>query len=170
MTARGTGDDAADAGSAVGAVRFERRALDGLEPRALFELMRLRVDVFVVEQACPYPELDDLDVHPGTRHVLARLDDRLVGCARTIAPGSAVEPARIGRVAVRDEYRGTGVAGAMMRWTIAALAREHPRHDVTLGAQLAVERFYAALGFARVSDEYVEDGIAHVAMTRPHDG
>lgn len=149
----------------AGAV-FERRALEALSARELFELARLRVDVFVVEQACPYPELDDADPHPGTRHVLGRVDGRLVACARTLAPASPVAPARIGRVAVREAHRGGGLARAMMRWTLAELAREHPGHDVALGAQLAVEPFYRSLGFERASDEYVEDGIAHVDMTR----
>ena len=148
---------------------FERHRLDALGARDLFELLRLRVDVFVVEQACPYPDLDDADVDSGTRHVLGRVDGRIVACARTLAPASPVAPARIGRVAVREEHRGTGLAGALMRWTIDALAREHPDHDVTLGAQIAVEGFYRSLGFERVSDEYVEDGIPHVDMTRPAD-
>lgn len=153
--------------SSADTVRFEHHRLDALAPRELFELLRLRVDVFVVEQACAYPELDDVDLHPGTRHVLGRLDGRLVACARTMAPGSAVEPARIGRVAVRDGHRGTGLARRLMRWTLAHLEHAHPAHDVALAAQLTVERFYASLGFERVSGEYVEDGIAHVDMTRP---
>lgn len=148
----------------LASVRFEHRPLSSLAPRALFDLLRLRVDVFVVEQACPYPELDDHDVDPGTRHVLATLNGRLLGCARTIAPVSAADPARIGRVAVRDGYRGTGLAQALMRDTLDAIARAHPRHDVILGAQLRAERLYTAFGFERRSNEYVEDGLPHVDM------
>jgi len=159
-------DDPANAAGLPPAAIFESRALDALAARELFELLRLRVDVFVVEQACPYPELDDIDIHPGTRHVLGRVDGRLVACARTVPPASPATPARIGRVAVHEDHRGGGLARALMRWALAGLAREHPGHDVTLGAQVAVERFYGSLGFGRVSDEYLEDGIVHVDMTR----
>ena len=150
-----------------GAARFAWRRFAELDTRALFDLARLRIDVFVVEQACPYPELDGLDVHPGTRHVLGRRHGELVACARTMAPPAPGAAARIGRVAVREECRGEGLARALMDWTLAALAREHRGHPVALGAQLAVEGFYASFGFARASDEYLEDGIAHVEMTRP---
>jgi len=67
---------------------------------------------------------------------------------------------------VREDHRGAGHAGALMRWTLEALSDEHPERPVALGAQIAVEGFYASLGFRRVSDEYVEDGIAHVEMLR----
>ena len=147
--------------------RFERHALTALGARELFELARLRIDVFVVEQACPYPELDDLDVRPDTRHVLGHLGERLIACARTLPPPAPGEAARIGRVAVREEHRGRGVAQRLMRWTIGTLEADHPGSPIVLGAQVAVERFYASLGFVRVSGEYFEDGILHVEMQRP---
>ena len=155
------------AGGRTPAPRFERRALEALGPRELFELARLRVDVFVVEQACPYPELDDLDVHAGTRHVLGRAGGELIACARTMVPPAPGEAARVGRVAVRESRRGEGVARRLMDWTLAALGRDHPDSPIVLGAQLSVERFYASFGFERASDEYLEDGIAHVEMLRP---
>ena len=67
---------------------------------------------------------------------------------------------------MHENHRGAGLARALMRWTLDELAREHPGHDVTLGAQIVAEGFYRSLGFERVSDEYVEDGIPHVDMTR----
>ena len=150
-----------------GELRLERRAFETLGTRTLFDLARLRVDVFVVEQACPYPELDDTDVRAGTRHVLGRVGGELVACARTMAPTAPGEAARIGRVAVREGHRGAGHAGRLMRWTLVALARDHPGSPTILGAQTAVAGFYASLGFERASDEYVEDGIPHVEMIRP---
>ena len=161
-TATGSGDDDMP--------RFERRAFGEFGTRELFDLARLRIDVFVVQQACPYPELDDLDVHPGPRHALGFAGEALIACARTMPPAAPGEAARIGRVAVREGHRGTGVARRLMSWTIEALARDHPDSAIVLGAQVTVERFYAALGFARASDEYVEDGILHVEMLRPPDG
>ena len=150
----------------MSAVAFERRALDALSAPELFELLRLRVDVFVVEQACPYAELDALDAAPGTAHVTGHVGGELVACARTLVPAAADEPLRIGRVAVRDGHRGRGHARALLGWTLAELSGEHPGRAVALGAQLGAEGLYASLGFRRASDEYVEDGIAHVEMLR----
>ena len=148
------------------ALRLERLPLDALTARALFELARLRVDVFVVEQRCPYPELDDLDLHPGTRHVLGYAAGELVACARTLAPPERGAAARIGRVAVRRTHRRRGLARALLDWTLAELERERPRGAVELGAQLAAEGLYASLGFERVSAAYLEDGIPHIEMRR----
>lgn len=141
--------------------------LDELSPRALFELLRLRVDVFVVEQTCPYPELDERDVLSATRHLRALSDDLLVGCARILAPEASDDAARIGRVAVRESRRGQGVAHALMERALAIIAEEFPGHPVELGAQIAAEGFYRLLGFRRCSAEYLEDGIPHVDMMHP---
>ena len=70
---------------------------------------------------------------------------------------------------MREEHRGSGVARRLMRWTLGTLEEDHPGSPIVLGAQVAVERFYASFGFVRASDEYLEDGILHVEMQRPPD-
>ena len=139
---------------------------DELDARSVHDWLRLRVDVFVVEQACAYPEIDGLDVLPGTRHLVGRdADDVVVAYARSLVDeGEAGAPVRIGRVVVAPSWRGRGVARALMRRGLADLDARHPHRDVVLGAQLPAEALYASFGFVRDSDEYLEDGIPHVDM------
>ncbi|WP_127479209.1 GNAT family N-acetyltransferase [Nocardioides pantholopis] len=135
-------------------------AVADLDPRTAYELWRLRQDVFVVEQACPYPDLDGRDLEPGTRHVLGRLDGELVGCARVLDDGGQ---ARIGRVALARPARGRGLADLLIR---AALAETGDRPCV-LDAQSPLAGWYAGFGFEVSGPEFVEDGIAHLPMRRP---
>ena len=120
----------------------------------------MRVDVFVVEQACPYRELDGADFEAS--HLRAIVGDRLAGALR-LFPGHHGGPARIGRVVVAPAFRGRGLAHRLMKEALAACSR---RGDATvvLAAQAHLEPFYAGLGFARTGALYSEDGIPHVDM------
>ncbi|MFG2008058.1 GNAT family N-acetyltransferase [Micromonospora sp. NPDC048868] len=131
-----------------------------LDARTFHDLLRLRIDVFVVEQACPYPELDGRDVEPGTRHLW--LDDGGAPLAylRILADPGGV--ARIGRVVVAPKARGGGHAGRLMA---AALELVGDRPCV-LEAQSHLVGLYARHGFAVAGPEYVEDGIPHTPMRR----
>jgi ElaA protein len=132
-----------------------------LDAGTLYSLLRLRVDVFVVEQDCPYPELDGRDTEPGTRHVWRSAGGRPVGYLRIME-----EPdggTRIGRVCVAADARGTGLARQLMA---AALDQVGGRACV-LDAQSHLAGFYAGFGFAPTGPEFVEDGIPHVPMRRP---
>jgi ElaA protein len=131
-----------------------------LDTATLYALLRLRVDVFVVEQRCPYPELDGRDDEPGTRHLWIDGDDGPSGYLRMLAaPGGA---ARIGRVVVAKHARGAGLAAELMSAALE-LAGDRP---VVLAAQAHLAAYYARLGFVPTGPEYVEDGIAHLPMRR----
>jgi ElaA protein len=129
-------------------------ALDG--PTA-YAVWRLRQDVFVVEQACPYPDLDGRDAEPGTRHVLLRDDDLLLGYARVLDDS---EHWRIGRVVLDPAARGRGLADLVMK---EALDIAKGR-DVVLDAQSPLAGWYATFGFEVDGPEFLEDGIAHLPM------
>lgn len=132
-----------------------------LDTATLYALLQLRVDVFVVEQRCPYPELDGRDSEPATRHLWLERDGAPVAYLRILAePGGAV---RIGRVAVVRPARRAGLAGELMA---AALAEAGDRECV-LNAQSHLVDFYARLGFAVSGPEYLDDGIPHRPMRRP---
>ena len=131
-----------------------------LDARTFHDLLRLRVDVFVVEQECAYPELDGRDVEPGTRHLWLARDGEPVAYLRILADPDGV--ARIGRVVVAPEARGGGHAGRLM---VAALAEIGDRPCV-LDAQSHLVDFYARHGFSGSGPEYVEDGIPHTPMRR----
>ncbi|MEV4710213.1 GNAT family N-acetyltransferase [Micromonospora sp. NPDC049374] len=131
-----------------------------LDARTFHDLVRLRVDVFVVEQECAYPEVDGRDVEPGTRHLWLARDDAPVAYLRILADPGGV--ARIGRVVVAPEARGAGHAGHLIT---AALAEIGDRPCV-LDAQSHLVDFYTRHGFTVSGPEYVEDGIPHTPMRR----
>jgi ElaA protein len=132
-----------------------------LELRTAYDVWRLRQQVFVVEQQCPYPDLDGRDDEPGTRHVLLQEDDVLLGYARVLDDADVGSGEwRIGRVVLRPSARGRGLANRVL---VAALA-VCPDRDVVLDAQAPLRQWYATFGFAVSGPEFLEDGIAHVPM------
>ncbi len=162
-------------------LRWEFHDFGSLDTAALFALMKLRVDVFVVEQACAYPELDSTDTAQETIHLLGFAGDELAAYARAMPAGThtsehgsttsegermAPPPIRIGRVVIARPYRGKGLATLLMRQLMSQLQVRFPGRDHCLAAQASVQGFYAALGFDPASDVYLEDGIAHVDMVR----
>ena len=125
-----------------------------------YAVWRLRQDVFVVEQECPYPDLDGRDTELATRHVLLHEDDGvLLGYARVLDDGAEW---RIGRVVIARAGRGQGLADVLMR----AALEECPGRDVVLDAQTPLASWYASLGFEVDGVEFLEDGIPHLPMRR----
>ncbi len=128
-----------------------------LDPGTLHDVLRLRQDVFVLEQECLYPDLDGRDLDPGTVQVWAEdAEGRVVATLRILMDGG---PVRIGRVATAVAARNRGIAAAMM----AAALRE-TQGPVVLHAQSHLAHWYEGLGFAVVGSEYLDDGIPHVPM------
>jgi ElaA protein len=134
-------------------------AFDELDARAAYAVWKLRQDVFVVEQDCPYPDLDGRDDEPGTRHVLLQDEDELLGYARVLDDGAH---ARIGRVVLAPAARGRGLADPLMRAALDAIG-ERP---VVLDAQSPLASWYASFGFEVTGEEFLEDGIPHLPMRR----
>ena len=128
-----------------------------LGPELAYELLRLRQDVFVIEQACPYPDLDGRDLEEGTRHVVLRENDELLGCARVLDDGAVW---RVGRVALRTDARGRGLADHLMT-TALEVSRGRP---VVLDAQSPLRSWYEGFGFEVTGPEFLEDGIPHLPM------
>ncbi|MFV7768746.1 GNAT family N-acetyltransferase [Shewanella marisflavi] len=146
-------------------VRWENVAFAELTLERLYELLRLRVDVFVVEQACAYPELDGKDTLPETRHLLGLdAEGQIIAYARVLAPGVSYPQASIGRVIVAESARGGGVAKLLMQQAIAIAKQAWPGRGIQIGAQEHLRQFYQDLGFRSVSEVYLEDGIPHLDM------
>jgi ElaA protein len=139
---------------------FELASFAELDAATLYALLKLRVDVFVVEQNCAYPELDGRDTEPGTRHLWISDAGGPASYLRILEEPDAVM--RIGRVVVAGRARGTGGASRLMD---AALAYIGTRTAV-LDAQSYLVDFYARYGFTKTGPEFLEDGIPHVPMTR----
>lgn len=132
---------------------------DGLAPRMAYDVWRLRQQVFVIEQDCPYPDLDGRDLEDTTRHVVLLEDSAVLGTLRVL---DDVDAMRIGRVVVAPAGRGRGLAALMMDAAMAECADR----EVRLDAQTGLTGFYAAYGFEVTGPAFDEDGIMHVPMTR----
>jgi ElaA protein len=132
-----------------------------LTPAALYGLLRLRVDVFVVEQNCPYPELDGRDTEPGTVHLWFAADDGTVlATIRVLENG---EDRSIGRVATAASARGSGLSAQLVRRGIELCGGR----TIDIGAQAYLEAWYERFGFRRSGPDYLEDGIPHLPMRLP---
>jgi ElaA protein len=139
----------------------------------LHAILRLRIDVFVLEQNCPYSELDGKDLRG--IHVWASDVDESKGvaaacCTRVLAPGVSYKEPSIGRVATRSDLRGTGLGKVLMHRSLEVCQREWPGHDVRISAQCYLGQFYRDLGFVPCGETYLEDDIPHVAMLKPMKG
>jgi ElaA protein len=135
-------------------------AFEHLTAPDVYALARLRQDVFVVEQECPYPDLDGRDTEPATRHVLLTDGDDLqglLGYARVLDDATEW---RIGRVVLAPPARGRGLADVVMQ-TALTVTRER---DVVLDAQAPLAGWYATHGFVVTGPEFLEDGIPHLPM------
>jgi ElaA protein len=131
-----------------------------LTPFEVYGLCRLRVDVFVVEQECPYPELDGRDTEPGTVHLwFEGPGGEVLATIRVLDDGAT---RAIGRVATAVPARSAGLAARLVRRGLELCAGS----PVTLGAQAHLEGWYERFGFRRSGPGYVEDGIPHVPMRR----
>ncbi|MFC6017101.1 GNAT family N-acetyltransferase [Plantactinospora solaniradicis] len=141
-------------------IEFRVAGFADLDARTLHDLLKLRVDVFVVEQECAYPELDGRDVEPGARHLWLSRNGVPFAYLRLLSDPGGVE--RIGRVAVARADRGGGHAGRLMTEALAVVGHR----TCVLDAQTRLVDFYARYGFTPTGPEYVEDGIPHVPMRR----
>lgn len=145
-------------------VELHRAWARDLDAPALYALLRLRVEVFVVEQRCPYPELDGRDLEPQTRHFwLEKPCGTVVSTLRLLEDGPGCPTVfRIGRVCTEASERGRGHTARLMS---AALA-EVGDHPCRITAQSYLAEMYARHGFVTDGTEFDEDGIAHIPMLR----
>lgn len=139
-----------------------------LKPEDLYEAVRLRESVFVVEQQCAYADADGRD--PAAWHLLGWAEGdgprRLVAYARVFEPGIRYAEGSVGRVVTAAEVRRTGVGRALMSEALRRLEGLAPGQPIRLAAQRYLENFYSGFGFRTASAPYEEDGIIHVDMLR----
>lgn len=138
---------------------------DKLSPDDLYDLLELRTNVFVVEQNCPYPELDRKDQK--AIHVFARdQNGEIVAVARIFEPGISYSEASIGRVCTSSAVRGSGAGIALMELCIREIEQRYGKCAIRISAQEYLKKFYSSFGFVQVSETYLEDDIPHIAMLR----
>ncbi|HEY3259458.1 MAG TPA: GNAT family N-acetyltransferase [Pseudonocardiaceae bacterium] len=145
---------------------LRRAKPDELDVVTLYAVLRLRVEVFVVEQACPYPELDGRDLDPSTVHFWLSphgAPTAVLGYLRLLRGGDTY---RIGRVCTARSMRGAGLADVLMR----AALQEVGDAPCALESQSHLVGFYTTHGFHVAGEEFIEDGIPHVPMRRDPSG
>jgi ElaA protein len=130
----------------------------------LYALLRLRSEIFVVEQACVFQDMDNADQQ--AVHVMGYLDNELVAYTRLFGPGIKYEMASIGRVVTAPQARGSGAGRALMEYSISTLERLFGKIPIKIGAQQYLQQFYTSLGFMQSSEMYLEDDIPHIEMIR----
>jgi ElaA protein len=139
---------------------------DALPPLILYDVLRLRAEVFVVEQNCAYQDVDRRDVQ--AFHLMGYNDQgELVAYARLFDAGQCYEQASIGRVVVAPAYRRYGLGQALMQQAIMRISGLFGAQPIQIGAQLYLMRFYEGFGFGQLGEPYDEDGIPHIHMLRP---
>lgn len=128
----------------------------------LYKIIEARINVFVVEQNCPYQECDNKD--QDSFHLFYQDQNQIAGYLRIIPPGISYKEASIGRVLVKKEYRREGLGFKMMEAAIAFIKNNFGTEAVRISAQEYILKFYQQLGFKVVSDRYLEDDIPHYQM------
>jgi ElaA protein len=134
-----------------------------LDTLTFYKLAKARIDIFVVEQNCPYPELDEVDAQVDTRHIYS-LDEHGEVIAYARCYQKADKTVAIGRVIITEPNRGKGFAFALMQESINTCKQIWPNFKVQLSAQTHLTEFYRKLGFEAISKSYLEDGIPHTDM------
>ncbi|BEE16277.1 acetyltransferase [Aeromonas enteropelogenes] len=133
----------------------------------LYELLALRAEVFVVEQTCPFQDLDGLDRREGVWHLLGYRGDLLAAYARIMAPGIGDDSgAAIGRVVTSPRARGDGLGHQLIGEAVKACETRWPAHSIWLGAQAHLQGFYGQHGFLAEGEGYLEDDIPHMGMRK----
>ncbi len=137
------------------------KKLNDLTPNEIHSMYKIRVDVFVVEQNCPYHEVDDFDLQ-AYHAFLKDDDDQILAYCRILPPNTAFQTPAIGRViAVK---RRKGYATQLLKEAIPFIRKEYQQNTITLEAQTYARKLYENLGFVQTSDPFLEDGIEHIQM------
>ncbi|MET0572715.1 MAG: GNAT family N-acetyltransferase [Pedobacter agri] len=133
-----------------------------LSPEELYQIMKLRIEVFIIEQECFYQDADDKDQH--CHHLMLWNGENLVAYARLVPAGLSFTEVSIGRVITSAEVRGTGTGKILMKSAIAECKTLFGDVPIRIGAQTYAKAFYSGLGFEDTKIEFMEDGIPHLEM------
>ncbi|RIA11105.1 ElaA protein [Flavobacteriaceae bacterium MAR_2010_72] len=143
---------------------FKIKTFQDLSTQELYDILQLRSEVFVVEQNCVYQDLDGKDQK--ALHVMGYKQQKLVAYTRLFNAGLYFDEASIGRVIVAKNERQHSYGYDIMKASVEAIKTHYNQSRIKLSAQCYLKRFYNNLGFNEVGEEYLEDGIPHVAMIK----
>ena len=143
---------------------WQLKKFDELSTKEMYEILRLRSEVFVVEQTCVFLDMDNLDFD--SHHMQGRVDGNLVAYVRILPPGLAYAEPSIGRVITSPAHRKVGAGIELMEKAVEETLSLYGKVPIMIGAQLYLKKFYEKFGFRKCSDVYMEDGIEHIKMIR----
>lgn len=142
---------------------FLCKSFSELSIEELYEILKLRSEVFVVEQNCVYNDIDDKDIK--SFHIMLKENNEIVAYLRVLQPGLSYNEASLGRVLVKKNNRGKGYAKKLVSEGINCAIKNLKTNKITIGAQEYLKSFYEEFGFKAISEVYLEDGIPHLDMT-----
>lgn len=145
-------------------ITWHLQKFEFLTVQELYAILRLRSEVFVVEQTCIFQDMDNKD--QSSYHLMGWENNILAAYTRLVPPGIAYPEASIGRVVTSPTARGSGIGRLLMEKSIEQTFLLYGKTPIRLGAQLYLKNFYESLGFRQTSDVYIEDGIDHIEMIR----
>ncbi|MCC9017736.1 MULTISPECIES: GNAT family N-acetyltransferase [Flavobacterium] len=145
-------------------LKWKIKPFEALNVNELYDLLKLRSEIFVVEQNCVYLDLDGKDKK--ALHLIGEYDGKTVAYVRLFDAGISFDNASIGRVVVDANYRDRKWGHDLMREAIAAIKSNFDKDAITIGAQLYLKKFYESHGFVQTSEMYLEDDIEHIEMVR----
>jgi ElaA protein len=143
-------------------MEFFIEEFNALTAKQLFEIYKLRSEVFIVEQNCAYQDIDDMDA--SAKHVMLFDKDVLAAYARILPPGISYKEPAIGRVVVKKTFRGKDLGKLLMQQCIDQLQDTYTNSEIVISAQSYLLKFYSDLGFKAEGKEYLEDDIPHTKM------
>lgn len=147
-------------------LQWECHRFEQLTKQQLYAFLKLRVDVFVVEQQCPYPELDDKDHHTESHHLIAHDNDHVFAYCRLLPPGLSYAEVSLGRFVVNTAMRHQGLGSMLLKKSLLEANSVWPKINIRISAQAHLKEFYEKFGFEQVSDQYLEDNIPHIEMLK----
>jgi ElaA protein len=145
-------------------IQWQIKSFDDLTVNELYDILRLRSAIFVVEQNCVYLDLDGKDKL--ALHLFGEFEGKIVAYSRLFKPGITFDNASIGRVVVDANFRDRKWGHELMREAIAGIKNHFGESKITIGAQLYLKKFYESHGFIQISNMYLEDDIPHIEMKR----
>ncbi len=140
------------------------KTFDQLTTEELYQILRLRSEVFVVEQDCVYQDVDNKDQK--ALHIIGTKKGEIVAYTRIFKPGDYFNNVSIGRVVVSQDQRKYGLGKQIMQASLAAIDQRFPNQPIEISAQSYLLKFYTELGFKVTGEEYLEDGIPHRRMLK----
>ena len=145
-------------------INWQCKYFTELSTPELYKILRLRIEVFAVQQNCVYQDCDDKD--QDSLHLMGWKNGILVAYARLLPPGLAFDAPSIGRVVTSPGNRRTGLGKELMQVAISKIKELYGDSDITISAQVYLKNFYSSFNFQSVGESYIEDGIDHIRMTR----